>query len=345
MRVTRKRWCSSTSMPGEQGVEVGLDDLVEQDEPHRLDLEQARQDLRHLDPGEAALAGLRVAQADRDRQAQGRDVRERMTRIDRERRQDREDLVEEPLAERLVMLGDRRVVDELDAFRGERAADRHEDRRMVGDELEDARTDRRQLLVGGPAVGGAGDLAGLDLLAQAGDPDLEELVEVAGEDGQELDPLEQRVALVARLVEHAGVELEPGQLAVEVRVGRRLRPGGTSRAWQDRGSSGCAWFDRGHRGCLRPLQRGRSTETTRPARIARHRAHSSGHVPPVAVRRIEPDAHPLAGGRVDEDLVAAPEAWLEARPGRFAAGPAGRVAAAVRGRRAIAHALDERRRR
>ena len=42
-----------------------------------------------------------------------------------------------------------------------------------------------------------------DLLAQAGDPDLEELVEVAREDRQELDPLEQRVALVARLVQDA----------------------------------------------------------------------------------------------------------------------------------------------
>ena len=31
--------------PGEQQVEVGLDDLVEQDEPVRLDLDQARQDL------------------------------------------------------------------------------------------------------------------------------------------------------------------------------------------------------------------------------------------------------------------------------------------------------------
>ncbi len=98
------------------------------------------------------------------------------------------------------------------------------DRRVVGDELEDALARGGQLLVGGPAVGRAGDLAGLDLLAQAGDPDLEELVEVAGEDGQELDPLEQRVALVARLVQDAGVELEPRQLAVQVRE-RRLRRG------------------------------------------------------------------------------------------------------------------------
>ena len=87
---------------------------------------------------------------------------------------------------------------------------------MVGDELEHALARGRELLVGGQAVGRAGDLARLDLLAQAGDADLEELVEVAREDGQELDPLEQRVALVARLVQDAGVELEPRQLAVEV---------------------------------------------------------------------------------------------------------------------------------
>ncbi len=194
---------------GEQRVEVGLDDLVEQDEAGRLDLEQARQDLRHLDPGEAALAGLRVAQADRDRQAERRDVRERMARIDRERGEDREDLVEEALAKGLVVLGDRGVVDELDALGGQRPADVDEDRRMVGDELEHALANGGELLVGGPAVGRAGDLAGLDLLAQAGHADLEELVEVAGEDGQELDPLEQRVALVTGLVEHARVELEP----------------------------------------------------------------------------------------------------------------------------------------
>ena len=78
----------------------------------------------HLDPGEAALAGLRVAQPDRDRQAERRDVRERMAGVDRERREDREDLVEEALAERLVVLRDRGVVDDLDALGGERSRGR-----------------------------------------------------------------------------------------------------------------------------------------------------------------------------------------------------------------------------
>ena len=44
--------------------------------------------------------------------------------IDRERGQDREDLVEEALAERVVVLRDRRVVDDLDALGGELARGR-----------------------------------------------------------------------------------------------------------------------------------------------------------------------------------------------------------------------------
>src|SRR6185437_7190890 len=43
----------------------------------------------------------------------------------------------------------------------------------------------------------------------------EELVEVRAEDGQELDPLEQRRALVQRLVQHPPVELEPADVAID----------------------------------------------------------------------------------------------------------------------------------
>ena len=201
----------------EQGIQVGLDHLVDEHEPRRLDHDQARQDLGDLDPREAALAALRVAQSDRDRQAQRRDVRERMARVDRERREDGEDLLEEPLAERLVVLRDRGVVHDLDPLLGERRADVERDSRVVRDQLEHPLADRCELVLGGPAVRRQRGLARLDLLAQAGDPDLEELVEIAREDREELDPLEQRVALVARLVQHPRVEFQPGQLAIDVR--------------------------------------------------------------------------------------------------------------------------------
>ena len=148
---------------------------------------------------------------------------------------------------------------------------------MLGDEFEDALARGGELLLGGPAVGRAGGLAGLDLLAQPGDADLEELVEVVREDGQELDPLEQRIALVAGLEQDAGVELEPRQLAVEVRevdfgrAARRRGRGGDRRSGvARRGSIG------GHRWAEdAPGSGSRTVEATRPARIARLRRPAS----------------------------------------------------------------------
>ena len=49
--------------------------------------------------------------------------------------------------------------------------------------------------------------AGLHLLLQAADADHEELVEVGAEDGQELEPLQQRHLRVLRLFQHAAIEL------------------------------------------------------------------------------------------------------------------------------------------
>ena len=56
---------------------------------------------------------------------------------------------------------------------------------------------------------------GGDPALEAGHPDHEELVEVAGEDRREPDPLEQRQLLVLGQLEHPLVEPQPGQLAVE----------------------------------------------------------------------------------------------------------------------------------
>jgi hypothetical protein len=60
---------------------------------------------------------------------------------------------------------------------------------------------------------------GTDLLLEAADALLEELVEVGGDDPEELHPLEQRDAVVLRLVEHPPAEVEVGELAVEVELG------------------------------------------------------------------------------------------------------------------------------
>jgi hypothetical protein len=55
-----------------------------------------------------------------------------------------------------------------------------------------------------------------DLLFETRDADHEELVEVGPVDRDELQPLEQRVALVERFFEHAVVDRDPRQLAIDV---------------------------------------------------------------------------------------------------------------------------------
>ena len=76
-----------------------------------------------------------------------------MARIDGQRGEDREDLVDEPLSQPGVMVRQRGVVDDRDALVGELLAEAGEDRRMFVDERLDAGPDLGQLFGGGPPVG------------------------------------------------------------------------------------------------------------------------------------------------------------------------------------------------
>src|SRR6185503_15566540 len=67
------------------------------------------------------------------------------------------------------------------------------------------------------------DLPRLHPRVQPGDADHEEFVEVAVEDGEELQALEQRPAAIAGLLQDAPVERQPGQLAREHARGPRHR--------------------------------------------------------------------------------------------------------------------------
>src|SRR4051812_2643069 len=85
-------------------------------------------------------------------------------------------------------------------------------------------TDRRELLGRRQAVGrGLDDVAG-ELLLEASDADHEELVQVRGDDGDELEALAERHRQIARFLEHALVEAEPRKLPVYEQLrGRRVR--------------------------------------------------------------------------------------------------------------------------
>src|SRR5262249_57923740 len=65
-------------------------------------------------------------------------------------------------------------------------------------------------------VGGGGAEPGVELLAQTRHPDLEELVDVLADDGQELHPFEEGHGPVGGNREDAREVVERGELAVEV---------------------------------------------------------------------------------------------------------------------------------
>ena len=245
----------------EQLVQVRLDDLVEEDELVAPDREQAGEQGRDLDPGEAVLARLRVQQPDGDREAERGDVRERVPRVDGERREDREDLVVEPAAERLVVLRDVVVVEDRDALGAQLLADPRPDRRVVRRQLPDADADLGQLLGRRHAVRRVVRGARLGLAPEAGHADLEELVQVGREDREELHPLQQGIARVTRLVEHPRVELDPRQLAVEDRPPLVARE---ATAWSAGGSgSGCG-SNGGHGSSAMPGTRRAARDDTTP---------------------------------------------------------------------------------
>ena len=77
-----------------------------------------------------------------------------------------------------------------------------------------AGVDRVQLLRRRQAVGRALQHARALLADEAGDAHGVEFIEVGGADGDEAQPLQQRVAGIARLPHHAEVEIQPGQFAV-----------------------------------------------------------------------------------------------------------------------------------
>jgi len=87
---------------------------------------------------------------------------------------------------------------------------------LVLDEGCDDGVDAAELLAGAEALGDGLGRSVFHLLDEAGDADLEKLVEVGAEDGEEADALEERVAVALGLLEDAAVEGEPAQLAVEI---------------------------------------------------------------------------------------------------------------------------------
>ena len=144
------------------------------------------------------LAVARIEEFERQRESQIGDERKRMRRIDRERRQNREHLREEIVLQPLPLAtGQIADLEDHDAVGGEFGLQRLPARLLRGDQCGDALADAFELLGGrAPVIGNFGD-PGEHLADQAGDADHEKFVEIGGRDGEEPQPLEQRMAGLA----------------------------------------------------------------------------------------------------------------------------------------------------
>ncbi len=214
----------------------------------------------------------------------------------------------------------------LDAGLAQQAAQFAPDPLLLGEQRLGAELDLGELLRRRAAVGRDRGDAGLGLADQAGDAHRIELVQVGGADRDEAQPFQQRMARVLRLLQHAVVEVEPGQLAVDEAVGAVRR---------DRGRVG--W---------RPL--GRAVQHVRRTVAARQRLPDAGAVfmrdptgePRLPARGAPSDPEISSGASTSARTRAANgtvilRCWSSATASRRAT--ASRSAAALRGRRRSSH--------
>ena len=227
---------------GEQARGVCTHQFLQRDETTLalLDPGPDRQPLRqrggHLDAHQDPVRVVGLPEHEAPGRRQVGHERERVRRIEAERDQRGRDVAVEVFA-RLVPLLVRKPVPrrELNSMAHEAAAQvlealgaaqQHGKQRMA--QPQDVRV---ELFDDGQVAAGVG--------ARAHGPDAlhEELVEIGGEDGQELESLEQRHPFVERFGEHAAIEFEPGQVAVEPGVLQHACA--QLRVHIDRNSPGC----------------------------------------------------------------------------------------------------------
>ena len=182
------------------------------------------------------------------------DEREGVRRIERDRCEDRQVAGQEFLFEPLA-LGRRELLgfDNEDARRCHLGLERVPAGLLIADQDGGEAIDLGELLSGRQAVLARLHDPGVDLSIEARGSHHVEFIEVGRGYGQKAQALEQRVAEVVRLLQDAAIELQPGQLAIEIarRTSGRCRAARAPRsrvlflsAWAWRGSwttCSCRW--------------------------------------------------------------------------------------------------------
>ena len=211
---------------GKQLLDMGDDHRLQQHQPRAASgrLRQADEavDLgRHAHQRLHPRARAAVREVERERQAEIGNEGEGMSRVDRQRRQHREDMQEEMVVEPEPFgLAELRRLDEDDVLRLEFVLEMAPAAQLLQRQFADPGADQRQLLGRGQPVLGRRLDPGAQLPAQAGDAHHEEFVEIIGGNGNEAHPLQQGMRFVRRLQQDAAVELQPGEFAIDETLGR-----------------------------------------------------------------------------------------------------------------------------
>jgi hypothetical protein len=173
-------------------------------------------------------------QLQRQRKAGVGDERERMRRVDGQRRQHRKDVVQE-MGFQMLQVARRQLaaLEDRDALGLHLFPQAVEGGLLRLHQAARVGVDKLQLLGRAAAILGQGGVAVPDQRAQAGDADGVELVKVGGRNRQEAQPFQKRHGGVRRLFQDAPVEGQPGKLAVEIAPGAGgFRKGKLGRAWE-----------------------------------------------------------------------------------------------------------------
>ena len=203
-------------------IEEQEDQVLQQHEPDRfvrsaggqaneaLDLRRQRQQAAHRQP-----VFLPQQQQGHDEAHVGNEG-ERVCGIDGQWGQNGKHPLHEPRIQPVpVAFGQGGGLADLDPFFSQQSGQIPPHALLIGQQGFGARFDLRQLLCGGAPVGGHMGYAGLGLALQPGDADGIELIEVGRADRQEAQPLQERMAGVLGLLDHAVVEVEPGEFPVD----------------------------------------------------------------------------------------------------------------------------------
>ena len=184
--------------------------------------DNALQGARYLDDGETTVAAEGVFAAERHDEVEAlvEDLGKRMRRVERDRRDQRRHLVVKELVQPVGLR--RRPVGAADeAYRfGLELRDQHAVQHpvLLVDEVVRRRADRLGEIGRAEIVRAGLHRAGVELFLDAGDADLEKLVEIQGGDAEEPKAFEQRRAGVLGEIEHAAIEFDQAELPVDVEL-------------------------------------------------------------------------------------------------------------------------------